>query len=176
MEDDVAPERLAQLDALVLPAVRFLTESAARAVEGAVAGDGLRAVAVGPQLPLKGAVESPCDPLIWHRWASKGYRQEEHLNEQWREIALHLIPLLRPAVRAPVQVFSEQAIAKLYRVEGGDLLVMIANWDLDEPREVVLEGRGSATDAISGRKLGKLAEGLSLEVPPAGWRVLRVGR
>ena len=177
MEDDLVG-RLGQLDALVLPAVRFLSESAARAIEGAVADDGLRAVAVGPQLPLKGAVESPCDPLIWHRWASQGYRQEEHLNDQWREIALHLIPLLRPAVRAPVQVFSEQAIAKLYRVEGGDLLVMIANWDLDEPTEVVVEGSrpGGTTDAISGRDLGKLEEGISLEVPPAGWRVIRVAR
>jgi hypothetical protein len=176
MEDDLTPQRLGQLDALVLPAVRFITESAAQAIEAAVADRGLRAVATGPHPPLKGVIEAPCDPLIWHRWASEGYRQEEHLNEQWREVALHLVPLVRPAVGASVQVFSERVISRLYRLEGGDLLVMIANWDLHEPVEVVVEGRGRATDAVTGEDLGKLEEGRALTVLPAGWRVLRVAQ
>jgi len=174
MEDDLSPERLSQLDALVLPAVRFLTESAARAIEVAVAEDGLRAVTTGPRLPLKGAIEAPCDPFIWHRWAREGYRQQEHLNEQWSEIRLQLLPLLRPAVRTPVQVLSERVISGLYRITGGGLLVMIANWELHQPAEVTVEGRGHVTDALSGEALGNLHDGVTLTVAPAGWRVLTV--
>ena len=55
---------------------------------------------------------------------------------------------------------------------------MIPNWDLAAPWVVVVAGArpGGTTDAISGRDLGKLEEGISLEVPPAGWRVIRVAR
>ncbi len=176
MEDELTPERLGQLDALVLPAARFLTESAAGAIEEAVAHGGLRAVVCGPHLPLKGAVEAPCDPLIWHRWASEGYRQEEHLNEQWLEIKLHLLPLLRPVVHAPVQVFSERAISRVYRIPGGALLVMIANWDLHQPVEAAVEGHGTLTDALSGQSLGELDGSMILTVPAAGWRVLTVAK
>ena len=174
MEDEVSSQRLAGLNCLVLPAVRFLTRSAAQAIEDAVADDQLTAVTVGPHLPLKGAIEAPCDPLLWHRWAAKGYRQEEYLNEQRRLLGVHLLPLVRPALRTPIRLFSEGVIAKLYRIEGGDLLVMIANWDLQHPTQVVVEGRGSATDLLAAKELGKLDKGLSLMVPPAGWRLLRV--
>jgi hypothetical protein len=174
MERDVTPERLADLGALILPATRFLTASVARTLEAAASDRRLTVVAAGPHPALGGLIECAGDPLMWHRRVAAGYRQEVHLNEQWQDLEAHLLPLVRPAAAAPIRVFAEHAIAKAYRVADRALLVMIANWDLHRPRQAVIQGRGVATDLLSNRALGDLGTGLSLEIPAAGWRVLRV--
>ncbi len=176
MEEELSPERLRRLKALILPAVRFLTESAAAAIETAVAETGLRALAAGECVPLRGMIASGCDPMIWHTWASRGYRQEEYADEQWAEVRNTMTHHLLPLVEEPARVYSERAIGQLYEIDGGDLLLMIASWDLDELTEVAVEGPGRATDVLSGRELGTLDELGRLTIPPAGWRVLRVSQ
>ncbi|MGD9495079.1 MAG: hypothetical protein AB7Y46_02090 [Armatimonadota bacterium] len=175
MEDELTPERLRRFEALVLPSVRFLTETGARAIESAIAQTGLRAFAAGECLSLRGMIASGCDPLIWHRWASRGYRQERYADEQAAELRNTLGHHLEPLIAAPARVYSERAVGQLYGISGtSDLLMIIVSWDLSELTEVAVEGRGTAVDLLSGRELGVLDELGRLAVPPAGWRVLRV--
>lgn len=174
MEDEITADRLRRLQALILPNVRFLTASVATAIEEAVAQTGLRALAAGECVPLRGMIVTNCDPLIWHRWASRGYRQERYANEQWRECQTTLASHLLPLIDAPARVYSELALGQLYQLDDGDLLFMIANWDLNELIEVAVEGDVEANDLLSGRKLGRLDDLGRLTIPPAGWRVLRL--
>ncbi len=175
-EDQLTPELLGRLEALVLPAVRFLTDSAAEAIEAAIAQTGLRALAAGKCVPMRGMIAGGCDPLIWHAWARRGYRQEKYADEQWREFSNTLAHHLQPLIDAPVRVYSERAIGRLYELDGGDLLLMIASWDLEDLSEVAIEGEGEATDLLSGREMGEINDLGRLTIPPAGWRVLRIVR
>ncbi|MGC9316473.1 MAG: hypothetical protein ACP5KN_00385 [Armatimonadota bacterium] len=174
MEDDLAAERLGGLRALVLPAVRFLSEAAASAIEQAMGAAGLQVFSAGECVPLRGMTNARCDPLIWHRRAARGYRQERYANQQWQEVRTTLATHLRPLVEAPVQVYSERAIGRLYDLSDGDMMLMIASWDLEEITEVAVEGEGRMMDMISGRDLGPIAELGRLTIQPAGWRVLRI--
>jgi hypothetical protein len=112
--------------------------------------------------------------LIWHEHASRGYRQERYADEQWQDfrntLAQHLLPLIGSSVR----VYSERAVGRLYDLEDGDQLLLVASWDLDDICEVAIEGEGRATDMLSGRELGAVDDIGRLTVPPAGWRVLRI--
>lgn len=176
MEDEITPERLETLRAVVLPATRFLTESAMQALQQAVGDSGLLVLAAGDCPPMRGMVTTDCDPLIWHRWAARGYRQERYAEQQWFEVRRKLSPRLQPVIEAPVRVYSERAIGCCWRLEDGDLMVMIASWDLEDLTEVAIEGEGRATDMITGRDLGPTSEVGRLTIPQAGWRVLRVSR
>jgi len=174
MEDELDPQRLRGLGALVLPAVRFLTDSAATMIEQAGAESALRVLAAGQCLPLRGMVNSGCDPLIWHNWARRGYRQERHANEQWHEFRNVLAHQLIPLIQAPVRVYSERAVGRLFDIGDGQMMLMVASWDLEELGEVAVEGSGRATDMLSGREMGQVADIGRLTIPPAGWRVLRI--
>lgn len=176
MEDELTPQRLRGLRALVVPAVRFLHADAAAAIERAIAETGLVALAAGECVPLRGMVSTDCDPLIWHTWASRGYRQEHYANRQWLEARNTLLPQLLPMVAAPVRVYSDRAIARHYALPDGDLLLLVASWELEDITEVAIEGEGRATDLLSGRELGTIAAIGRLTINPAGWRVLRVSR
>lgn len=175
MEDEVTPQRLKSLRALVLPAVRFLTQSAASGLEQAAA-EGLALLTAGPCLPLRGAVATDCNPHVFRRAAVQGYHQEQYLNEQWLEVQRRLLPVLEPHVQAPVRVYGDQVVGQIQRLQDGSLLVFVVNWNLHAAAEAALEGGGRVTDALSGRELGELRSALTLTVPPAGWRVLRVVR
>ena len=176
MEDELTPERLRELKALVLPAVGWLPSPVLSTVERAIAKDGLRVLSAGECLAVRGMVASGCDPMIWHNRARRGYRQEVYANEQWQEcrttIAHHLLPL----IDVPVQVYSERAVGRVYEIDGGDLMLMVASWELDDICEVAIEGEGYATDMLSGRELGEVNQIGRLTIPPAGWRILRITR
>lgn len=174
MEDELTPQRLRGLRALVLPAVRFLRQDIAAAIEQAIGETGLVAVAAGECVPLRGMVSTNCDPLIWHTWASRGYRQERYANLQWLEARDTLLPHLLPLAGAPVRVYSDRAIARYYELPDGDLLLMVASWDLENIIEVAIDGEGTATDLMSGREMGAVADVGRLTINPAGWRVLRI--
>lgn len=176
MEDELTPEKLRGLRGLVVPAVRFLRADIAEAIERAIAETGLVALAAGECLHLRGMVRTDCDPLIWHTWASRGYRQEQYANLQWLEARNALLPHLLPLASAPVRVYSDRAIARHYGLPGGDLLLLVASWDLDNITEAAIEGEGRATDLLSGRELGPVEEIGRLTINPAGWRVLRIER
>ncbi len=176
LEDEITPERLARLDVLVLPATRFLTDSAAQAIEQAITTDGLQVLTAGECAPLDGAVATGCDPHVFRRWAIRGYRQEEHLNQQWAEVRAKLLPHLLPLVEAPVRVHGDTAIGQAHRLEDGSLMVLVTNWDLHESTEVVIEGAGQARDAFTGESIGDLAQARTISIAPASWRIIRVER
>lgn len=175
-EEETTPARLSELSALVLPAVPFLTESAATAIEQAIGEHGLRVLAAGQCVGLVGMIPTECDPLIWHDWARRGYRQQEHADAQWQNVRTTIAHELLPLIDAPVRVYSELAVSRLYELEDGDLMLMVASWDLDEIIEVAIEGVGEATDMLSGRSQGRTSQIGRLTIPPAGWRVLRISR
>ena len=176
MEDEITPARLRGLKGLVLPAVRWLPEEVLEVIEDAIAHRGLRVYSAGDCLPVRGMIASGCDPLIWHNRARQGYRQQRYADEQWREFRTTLGQQLLPLIDAPVQVYSERAVGRVYELEGGDLLLMVASWELEDICEVAIEGEGRATDMLSGRDLGEVDEIGRLTIPPAGWRVLRIAR
>ncbi len=176
MEDELTPERLASLKALVLPEVRWLPGSVREMIESAISRGGLRAFSAGDCVALRGMVASGCDPLIWHNWVRRGYRQERYANEQWQEFRTTLSHHLLPLSEAPVGVYSERAIGRVYELDDGDLMLMVASWDLDGLCEVAIEGEGRATDMLSGRELGEVDQIGRLTIPQAGWRVLRITR
>lgn len=176
MEPDLSREALKRFDALVLPAVRWLPTSALSAIEAAIAQDGLHVLAAGECATVRGMIAGGCDPLIWHNRARRGYRQERYANEQWSDfrntLAHHLVSL----IDAPVRVYSDRAVGRLFDLEDGDRMLLIASWDLENICEVAIEGEGKATDMLSGRELGAINDLGRLTVPPAGWRVLRITR
>ena len=174
MESDITADRLRGFRALILPSVRYLSESAAQIIEDTAAHTNLQVLGAGECLPLRGMVLSACDPLIWHNWARRGYRQERYANLQWQEARSTLIQRLLPLVEAPVRVYSERAIGQAFSLGDGDLLLMVTSWDLDDICEVAVEGEGTATDMLSGRDIGPLNDLGRITVPPAGWRVLRI--
>lgn len=174
MEDEITPQTLRRLKALVLPSVRWLSDSALSAIEDAIAHEGLRALAAGECVTVRGMIASGCDPLIWHNRARRGYRQERYANEQWSEFRNTLAHHLLPLIDAPVRVYSERAVGRLYDLDNGDQILLVTSWDLENLCEVAIEGEGRATDLISGRELGAVEEIGRLTVPPAGWRVLRI--
>jgi hypothetical protein len=176
LEDEITPERLGRLDALVLPATRFLTNSAARAIERVIAMEGLQVFTAGECAPLVGAVATDCDPHVFRRWAIRGYRQEERLNRQWAEVRATLLPHLLPLVKAPVRIHGDSVIGQTHRLEDGTLLTLVTNWDLHESAAAVIEGSGQARDALTGEKIGDLAQARTVTVAPAGWRIIRVER
>lgn len=176
METDLTPARLRHLQALILPAVRWLSESAAAALEDAISQRGLRVLAAGECVTVRGMIASGCDPMIWHNRARRGYRQQRYADEQWQEFRTTLAHHLLPLIDAPVRVYSERAVGRLYDLEDGDRMLLVASWDLESLCEVAIEGRGRATDMLSGRELGEVDEIGRLTVPPAGWRVLRITR
>jgi len=176
METGVSQETLAGYDALVVPAVRWLSDSVLSAIERAIAHDGLRVLAAGECMTVRGMVAGGCDPLIWHNRARRGYRQERYADEQWAEVRNTLAHNLLPLIDAPVRVYSERAVGRLYDLADGDQMLLIASWDLENISEVAIEGEGNATDMLSGRELGPIDEIGRLTVPPAGWRVLRIAR
>ncbi|MFW5868210.1 MAG: hypothetical protein ACOCX2_10365, partial [Armatimonadota bacterium] len=69
METDVSRELLGRFDALILPAVRWVSDSALSAIEYAISHEGLRVIAAGECLAIRGMISSGCDPLIWHNRA-----------------------------------------------------------------------------------------------------------
>ncbi len=176
LESDISQTRLRDFRAVVMPAVEFLCEPAASAIEAAIARTGLRALAAGACVPLTGMIETDYDPFVWHRWAARGYRQETHADEQVQELRRSLAERLLPLIDAPVRIYSDRAISRLYRYRDDELLLMVASWDLHEISEVAIEGEGLATDLLSGRVLGRINDLRRLTLPPAGWRVLKVSR
>ncbi len=176
MEGEITPEMLNSLKGLVLPAVRWLPEEVLEVIEDAIAHHGLRVYSAGDCLPIRGMIATNCDPLIWHNRARRGYRQQRYADEQWHEFRTTLGQQLLPLIDAPVQVYSERAVGRVYELEGGDLLLMVASWELEDICEVAIEGEGRATDMLSGRELGEVDKIGRLTIPPAGWRVLRITR
>lgn len=174
MESDLTTEKLRNYRALLLPEVCHLSEAAAKATEEAIAQTGLRALAIGRCVALRGMINIECDPLIWHRWAARGYRQEAHADEQWNECRSTLCEHLVALIDTPVRVYSDRVIGRLYGLDDDEMLLMVASWDLRDICEAVVEGEGQATDLLSGRELGGVADIGRLTVPPAGWRVLRI--
>lgn len=174
MEADLTPERLEGLKALVLPEVRWLSASALSAIEDAIAEHGLRVLSAGDCVSIRGMTDSGCDPLIWHSWVRRGYRQEEHADRQWQEFRNTLAHDLVPLIDASVRVYSERAIGRLYEIGDNEWMLMVTSWDLHDICEVAIEGEGRATDMLSGRELGAIDDIGRLTVPPAGWRVLRI--
>lgn len=176
LEDEITPERLARLDALVLPSTRFLTVSAAQAIERAIAMQGLQVLTAGNCAPLDGALATGCDPHVFRRAAIRGYRQEEYLNRQWADVRAKLLPHLLPLVEAPVRIHGDSVIGQTHRLEDGTLLTLVTNWDLHESAEAVIEGSGQARDALTNEKIGDLAQARTIEIAPAGWRIIRIER
>ncbi|MGI5820223.1 MAG: hypothetical protein ACOX9R_19220 [Armatimonadota bacterium] len=176
METSITPERLARLKALVLPSVRWLSASALSAIERAIAERDLVVLAAGECVTVRGMTASGCDPLIWHNRARRGYRQERYADQQWSEVRNTLAPHLLPLIDAPVRVYSDRAIGRVYALDGGGQMLMVVSWDLEDLCEVAVEGEGRATDLLSGREMGALNDLGRLTVPPAGWRVLRVSQ
>ncbi len=174
METELTLERLEDLEALVMPEVRWLSESALSTLEDAIANRGLRVFSSGGCLKIRGMISSGCDPLIWHEYARRGYRQEARADERWNDFRNTLGPEIQPLVDAPAHVYSPWVVGKLYSIGEDRLMLLIASWDLDDICEVAIEGDGRATDMLSGRELGPLDEVGRLTVPPAGWRVLEI--
>ncbi len=176
MEDEVTAESMARLDALILPAARFLTASVAAAIEDAVERDGLRVLVTGECANIPGATVTTCDPNIFRSWATSGYRQEEYLDRQRSEVQQKLLPHLQPLIQTPINIYGDRVIGETYRAEDGSLLAFIANWDLDEDAEALIGGAGKLEDALTGEQLGELNQPVTLTVKPAGWRIVRVHR
>jgi hypothetical protein len=174
LESDLTPETLADFDALLLPAVGYLSQPAASIIEEEISEKGLRALALGPCVRLRGMISTECNPLIWHNSVSRGYRQQEHADGQWQEARDILPDRLRGLMSAPVRVYSDRVISRLYHLDDGELLLMVASWDLRDTCEVAIEGEGRATDLLSGRDLGTVDSLGRLTVQPAGWRILKI--
>lgn len=177
MEDELTHESLAGLTVLVLPSVRFLTVGALRLLEE-TARQGLQILRVGECLSVAGAREVECDITFWHRCIRSGYRQIANLNRQYAEVEERLLPGIRAAQNGSIHVASPMGVSKLYAV-GADLLLMIANWDLHKPTPAAVCGTDgyAVTDLITGVKVRQNGSGeVSLDVPAAGWRVLRLSR
>ncbi|MFW6438353.1 MAG: hypothetical protein ACOCZ7_04990, partial [Armatimonadota bacterium] len=158
METELSQELLSRFDALILPAVRWLSDSALSTIEHAISHEGLHVVAAGECLTVRGMIASGCDPLIWHNRARRGYRQERYADEQWQECRTTIAPHVLPVVEAPVGVYSERAVGRLYDLDDGDQMLLIVSWDLEDLCEVAVEGEGDAIDMLSGRELGPLDE------------------
>ena len=173
MEDELTAERLGSFKALLLPATEFLSAPAAAAIEEAIAQTGLRSLAAGRCVPLQGMIKADCDPLLWHYWAARGYRQEVRASDQCDELRALLLSLL-PLIDARVCAYSDRVVSRSYLIDDDDVLLMIASWDLHDICEVAIEGEGRATDLLSGRDLGDVSDLGRLTVQPAGWRVLRI--
>ncbi len=176
METDLSREMLRRFDALVLPEVRWLSDSALGAIEDAIGRDALRAVAAGECMTVRGMTGTSYDALIWHDAARRGYRQEQYADEQWHEFRTNLSHHLLPLIDGPVCVYCERTVGRVYDLEDGDRMLIVTSWDLNDLCEFALEGEGLATDMLSGRELGTIDEIGRLTVPPAGWRVLRISR
>jgi len=176
MEDEIAAGALSGLRVLIAPSVRFLCKSAHAAIERAAA-QGLTVVVAGDSVPIKGAVRVEHEVTFWHRCIRSGYRTIRNLNKHYADAEQRLVPLVRQRLEYPVQASSPMGISKLYSV-GDELVLMIANWDLHEPTpaELTAAKAFSVTDALTGQDLGELSRErrLSLSVPAAGWRVLRL--
>lgn len=176
METGLSRKALRDYRVLILAEVRWLTESVVAAIEEAIGRDGLLVVAAGECVNVRGMISTGCDPLIWHDRARRGYRQERYANEQWQECRTTIGRHILPFAEMPVSVYSERAIGRLYDLDDGDQMLLIASWDLEEICEVAIEGEGVAVDMLSGRELGAINEIGRLTIPPAGWRVLRIVR
>ncbi len=176
MEDEIAEGGLDGLKVLIIPAARFLSKSAHSAIQQAVAA-GLRVYTAGDCVGIARAQDVKYDVTYWHRRIQAGYRQTKYLNAQYADAEKELLPLVRGAAQPPVTVSSRMGISKLYDV-GDELLLMIANWDLDAPTEATITSAGSheVTDMLSGDNLGRLGGPARLEVtvPAGGWRVLKL--
>jgi hypothetical protein len=176
MEDEVLDGALDGLEVLIVPAARFLSESAHSAIEHAAAA-GMAVYTAGPCVAIAGAETVDYDVTYWHRRIRAGHRQIKYLNTQYAEAQEELLPQVRERVETPITVASRRGISKLYSV-GDDLVLMIANWDLHAPTDATLESRNgyAVVDALSGEKVGDVRGDaqLTVSIPPAGWRVLRL--
>ncbi len=176
MEDEIADGALEGLTVLILPAARYLSASAHQAIERAVTA-GLEVYTADECADLAGAQSVDYDVTYWHRHIQAGYRQIKHLNTQYAEAEKELLPLVREQIALPVSVSSRMGISRLYNV-GDDLVLMVANWNLHAPTDATLVGTNSYTvvDMLSGDKVGDLGDGadITVAVPPAGWRILKL--
>ena len=176
MEDEIADGALEGLRALIVPAARFLSRSAHEAIQQAAAA-GMKVYTAGSCAPIAGAEAVDYDVTSWHRHIQAGYRQPKYLNAQHAQAEKDLLPRVRSAIAPPVAVSSVMGISKLYKV-GDDLVLMIANWDLDAPAEATITATNahSVADMLSGEELGGVGNGgkITATIEPAGWRVLRL--
>ncbi len=176
MEDQLADADLGSLTALVLPNVRFLSAGAQSTIEQAAA-TGMKVYAAGECVTVAGAETVDYDVTYWHRRIQAGYRQIRYLNTQYAEAEKDLLPLLRRDTDPPVSVSSRMGISRLYDV-GDEMVLMIANWDLHRPTEATLRSpmNYTAVDTLSGEELGDFggADELTLRVPAADWRIIRL--
>ena len=175
MEDEIVQGALEGLKVLIVPAARFLSESAHAAIEKAVAG-GLKVYAAGSCAPIAGAETVDYDVSYWHRRIQSGYRQIEYLDAHYAEAERDLLPRVRNRLELPVRVSSPRGISKLYET-GEGLVLMIANWDLGAPAEVVISGTQAraVVDMLSEKKVGEVGDAeLTVTVPAAGWRILKL--
>jgi len=176
MEDEIAGGALDGLKALILPGARFLSESAHGAIEKAGAA-GMKVYTAGSCAPIAGAEAVDYDVRYWHRQIQAGYRQRKYLDSHYAGAEKDLLPRVRHQVNPPATISSPMGISKLYNV-GGDLILMIANWDLHAATEATVAARKKCTvlDMLTGDNAGNLGGGvqLTVSVPPGGWRILRL--
>ncbi|MBT3379645.1 MAG: hypothetical protein HN742_23565 [Lentisphaerae bacterium] len=176
MESDLPAAAAADLDVLILPSIRFVSQAAADALETAMAS-GTAVVALGETVDIPGATRPAHDVTFWHRCIRDGYRQSSNLDLHYENAEEHLLPLIRSLSPGPVAVSAQHSVSALHCV-GKDLLLMAANWLRTETDDVVLTAQRPfrITDAESGEDLGIVSANAkrTVSVPPAGWRVLRV--
>jgi len=176
MEDEINSGALSELSVLLVPSVRFLTESNRLAIQDCIE-QGLRVLCLGECVDIPGAELVDCDVTFWHRCIQTGYRQRANLDAQYEELERQLLPKLRKHLDYPIKVSTALGISKLYR-SGNALLLFIANWDLHAATEAIVTGLEAyeVRDALSG-KIVHVDNGVGrviVTVPAAGWRVLRL--
>lgn len=178
MEPDLQKEALSELDVLILPSVRFVTESTSAALQE-IAERGVKVIALGDTAEIAGIERHPHDVTFWHRCIREGYRQTTNLDLHYELAERELLPLIRTHASAPVAVSAQHSISALHQI-GNDLLLMAANWSRSEVDEAVLEAHEqlAMVDVESGKNLGLVSagKGLNVSIPSAGWRVIRLSR
>lgn len=179
-EEELTDKALAGLDAAILTGVTHLRRPVAERLERAAAAGKLAVLTDPTCLALRGAAVCRFDPLFWYAKQLGGYRQISHLDTQAARIAEKVVRKLDLPALQPMSLAGRSCFVKLFAGRDDSLLAFVVNWQTQRASTAVLESSAAwrLADAVTGKAVGRISarKEAKLDVPPAGWRVLRCRR